>query len=287
MKERILVTGATGNVGSALARLLVDAGRSVVVGVRNLAKARDWFEDRAQVRLLDLTMPETFPDAVAGVDRAFLMAPPGDLSAPERIAGVLDALKRAGANHAVVMTAAGVEHAPDTMPLRRLETYALASGLDATILRPNWFMQNFATGPLGDSIRGQAAMFVPAGEGRSAFIDARDIAAVASLALTSESHRKRALPLTGSEALSYGEVAEVLTQATGRSIRYVPISDEDTRASMLGMGVPAEVVEYFLALYGRVRAGDAAAVSSCVLEITGRPPRTFQSFAHEFAPAWT
>jgi uncharacterized protein YbjT (DUF2867 family) len=282
MSNSILVTGATGNVGGALAQRLAEEGRNVVVGVRNPAKAAERFGASVQVRPLDYDRPETFRGAVLGVERAFLVLPSGDGNAYEHVAPFLDAAISGGAKHVVLMTAIGVDQAPDTMPHRRLELHLLGAGVAYTILRPNWFMQNFTSGFLNAGIRGNAAIHLPAGEARTAFIDARDIAAVAAACLTGTTHFNCEYPLTGPDSLTYGEAASILSEAAGKSIRYHPITDEQALEGMLGLGMPREVAGFMVGLFTSVRNGWVAPVHPTVERITGKPARTLRAFATEF-----
>jgi len=193
----------------------------------------------------------------------------------------------AGVRHGVLSTAMGVEMADENQnPLRRAEKLIQASGMAYTILRPNWFMQNFSSGFMLPSIRAAGGIFLPAGDAKTSFIDVRDIAAVAAAVLTEAGHAGKAYALTGSQALSYDEAVTIISRAAGHEIRYVAISDEDMRRSMATAGTPPEQVEMFSGLFNGVRQGWTAPVIPTVAEVLGRPPITLEQFADDHAAAW-
>ena len=163
---------------------------------------------------------------------------------------------------------------------RRGEAALRASGLAWTLLQPTFFMQNFATYS-GETIRREGALYYPAGDGRAAWVDVRDIAAVAAEILARpEAHAGRAYALTGPEALSMAEVAAALSAALGRPVRYVDPSEDGYRAALAANGLPPELAGMFTYLYAVVvKNGWAAGTSPDVATVPGRPPTDFDSFA--------
>lgn len=286
MDGRILVLGATGAVGRGVAEGLAARGEAVRAASRDPAAARagtplpvEWVE-------LDLERPDTFGAALEGVDRVFLIARPGD-EHPERAAGPLvEAMRRAGTRHVVNLTALGVETRND-IHLRKVELLLEGSGLEYTHLRPNFFMQVFATEPLLPAIRATGAIRLPAGEARVSYIDARDIAAVAVAALAEPGHAGKAYTLTGPEALDHAEVAALLSEAAGTRVRYEPATEEEARAALAGAGFPARRVERLIGFYRLVRAGFCAPVSGDVERVLGRPATPLARFAQEHSACWT
>jgi uncharacterized protein YbjT (DUF2867 family) len=132
------------------------------------------------------------------------------------------------------------------------------SDVPFTLLRPNGFMQNFVTHMTG-SIRAQGAFYLPGGDAKISHVDVRDIAKVAARALTSREHDGKAYALSGPEALTYGEAADVLSRVLGKTVRYVPVSDENARNSMIGSGMPAFYADYLVDLNRFYRTGAGAA----------------------------
>jgi uncharacterized protein YbjT (DUF2867 family) len=129
----------------------------------------------------------------------------------------------------------------------------------------------------------QGAFYCPAGEGKMGMVDARDIAAVAVMALTEPGHMAKKYIVTGPEAISYTQIAEKLAAAIGKAVRYANVMPDDARKNLLGAGMPAWMVDALLELYAIVRAGHGAVVTKVVEQVTGKKPRDFDGFACEHA----
>ena len=218
MANSVLVIGSGGNVGREVVEQLARAGAAVRAAGREPSRLR--VPAGVTTVKFDYTEADTFRAALEGADRVFVMAPPGHAQ-PHKV--MLPFLEIAARNDRqfVLMTASGVEH-DDRIPLRQVELYLQRCGKRTVFLRPTWFMDNFHTNWL-PSIRSTGAIRVPAAHARTAFIDARDIAACAAAALQSDRFDGGAFTLTGPESLTYGEAAWVLSQAAGREIRYEPV----------------------------------------------------------------
>jgi uncharacterized protein YbjT (DUF2867 family) len=180
----------------------------------------------------------------------------------------------------VLQTAIGVD-ADDNIPLRQVELLLQGSGVPFVILRPNWFADNFATYWGHDVANG--TIEVPAGEGSTSFIDARDIAESAAGALTSNAFDGQAFNLTGPEALSYSEAAVILSKAYGKTIGYRSISD-DAFITKLTPVVGEGYAQLLSAIFHPVREGWTAAVTDSVERLSGHAPRSLEQWARENAP---
>lgn len=274
----ILITGATGNIGSALVTQL----QAQQVPFRALAHTPASYERlRAQqVDAVLLTEPQgaEVETAFAGVDRVFLLTPSsGDQAEIER--GFVDAAQHAGVQHIVKLSVLGAD-APDVSLVqahREGEHYIRQSGIDYTFLRPNAFMQNVGTADAA-MIKQQSAIFNAAGNGRISFIDSRDIAAVAAAVLTNTGHSGQTYELTGPRALSYSEVAQQLTTLLDRPIRYVPLDDAAFYDALVSAGLPSWYAEGLGDLYRFYRAGNGTIVTDAVERTTGRAARTFATY---------
>jgi uncharacterized protein YbjT (DUF2867 family) len=290
----VLVTGATGNVGRAVVGALLDAG----VAVRALAKVPD--AARAQLgpslQLLrivpfDFETPETYAAAFAGTTALFLMRPPaiGDASVITR---ALDAAYQSGVRRVVFLSVQGAEQNP-LVPHHAIEKHlkALAKAhptFHYTFLRAAFFMQNLSTTHAAD-IRELNEILVPAGNGRTAFVDARDVGAAAAQVLTESDaapSADRAYELTGREALTYDEVAEILSRACGRVIRYKHPGLLRFYRAMRRRGYARGFVTVMMALYSTARLGLAAHLSADLETLLGRPPRTLVQFVGETVAAF-
>ncbi len=283
----ITITGSTGTIGSELVRLLSDAGAPTRAVLRDLRKARQlpgivWAQaDLADTRLLE--------PVLAGTNRLFLLTG-NDEGFAELQTGVIRAAAALGVDHVVKLSALGAsdhsnsaiarEHWEAEEALRRTE-------LSWTILRPHAFMQNWL-GDVAETARADGVIYAPIGEGRVPFIDTRDIAEVAArVLLEPDAHAGRKYTLTGGEAVGYDDVAAALSAATGRPISYQPISLDDARERLEARGMSPFLVDATLAIAAYQRAGGPTAmVSDDVERILGRPPRTIQDFARDYADAF-
>lgn len=282
--ETILVTGATGTVGTALVRELNRRGAAVRGASRDPARAPQGAGDVAWVAF-DFSAPGTFQAALEGVDRVFLIARPGDDEPARTARPFVGAMAEAGVRRVVTLTAMGAERRDD-VSLGHLERLVEEAGFAWTHLRPNWFMQVVAVPPLVHAIAATGRIEVPAGDARISWIDARDVAAVAAVALTEAGHERRAYLLTGGEALHHRDVAEALSAASGREIVYRALDEAEGREAVLAAGLGPRRADRLTAFYRLVRAGACAPISTHVAEVLGRSPTTFESFAEEHRSHW-
>lgn len=271
-----LVIGATGTVGSELARLLETAGHTV-----RRATSRNAGPGRVH---LDLTTGAGLSEALAGADGAFLLSPPGHTNQDVLLGTVIEAAKAHGVGKLVLMTAMGADADP-TSPMRRLELQLEASGLTWNVIRPNWFMQNFHTFWL-HGIRTQGAIQLPTGTAKGSFIDARDIAAVAAALLTGNRFANRAFDLTGEEALDHAQVAALLSAELGRPLRYDDITPEVMRPGLLAAGLPEAYADFLLLILHYFKLGAAERITTAVQDITGHAPRRFAQYARDYREAY-
>lgn len=158
------------------------------------------------------------------------------------------------------------------------------SGLEWTISRPGWFAQNFSEGFFADGIRA-GELRLPAGDGAAGFVDAEDIAAVVVAALTDDRHAGRIYELSGPRAVTLAEAVATISEATGRDIRYVPLSVEEYVVELVRQGVPPADARAFADVVEPLGKGTDAYVSDGVQRALGRPPRTFAEFARSTAAA--
>jgi uncharacterized protein YbjT (DUF2867 family) len=282
----IFVTGASGTVGREVVAQLLAQGVPVRALTRDPARAK--IDQRAAVITGDTTQPETFAHRLKGSDALFSVVFGPRMAAEE--AELARVARDAGVKHIVKLSAlgAGGESGPRVGIAgwhEAAEKALAASGVPYTFVQATAFMSNlfFQREPI---VR-MGKLFSNYGDGKLAFIHPRDIASVAVKALTSpDHHRNKAYPVTGSEALSMHEVAQLLSDALGRKIDYVPVTDEATADSFRQHGMPAEVIEALLPFGKIVREGRAAAVSSAVRDVTGRAPLTYAEWLKEYSGAF-
>ena len=292
--DRILITTPTGNVGLATLRQLAKhpnrPNLTLVAGVLP-GNALPELTALTDVRIpLDFARPETFGAALAGVSRVLLVRPPALADVNRYFLPFVQAMQRAGVGQVVFLSLQGVENNPVT-PHHKIEKLIREAGgptlrLGYTLLRPSFFMQNLSTTHRAE-IRDHSEIFVPAGQGRTSFVDVRDLAEVAAQALASGQHLNAAVELTGSQALTYTEVAAILTDVLGRTITYRnPSVLRFVWQKVVVEKQPFGFVLVMVALYTVAKLGKAAGLTDTLAGLLGRPPTTFRQFANDAKAVW-
>jgi uncharacterized protein YbjT (DUF2867 family) len=279
----ILVTGATGTVGSEVVRQLVAVGQRPRAFVRDPDRAHRRLGEQAEHVAGDLDRPETLEAGLAGVDRVFLITAQSTRQLDWEGA-VIGAAVRAGVRHVVkVSVFCADEHSPLQIARQhwQAEQALERSGLAYTIVRPVFFMQNLL-GMVRDG-----AIYTAARDGRVAMVDARDVAAVVVAALTSRGHEGRIYTLTGPEALSFDDVAETLSGQTGGQIRHVRVPPDAVGHALQRAGVESWFAEDMAKLHGMLAGGYEDVVTEDARTITGSRPRTLSRFARDHSAALT
>jgi uncharacterized protein YbjT (DUF2867 family) len=283
----ILVTGATGKVGRRLIPLLARRGVTVRTATRTPIAAHPGIDP---IRF-DWTVESTYEGARKGVDAMYLVAGPSPEPAhADYVRVLLDGATEAGVERVVLLSVYGVDQAPPDNPLRRIELAVEASGVPHTILRPGAFMQNFSEQHFigaAASIRERDEIAMPGGDGVVTWVSTEDIAAVAASALTEDGHQGKGYALMGPEPLTVTEIAEHISWAAGRRIRYVETDHTPIRDALLAAGVPPETAEHNSQLAAfAFSSGVFGVLNDDILNVTGRPPLSFGEFAVGAAAAW-
>ncbi len=292
MADTILVTGATGNVGSEVVRQLSQATsdaniKAAVHSVENAKKVQQ--HDRVETVQIDYDKQEGIQAAFNNANKLFLLTHPSPKTV-EHESNLISQAKKSGIRHIVKQSVMGADLklGVEIMRLhRQTEKLIEESGIPYTFLRPNEFMQGFINYQ-GPTIKNNNAFYIPAADAKVSFVDARDIAAVAVKALMDgDRHYNKTYTVTGQEALSYYQAAEILSNATGKKIDYVNVSDEDARGAMKEAGLNDWLINTISGLYDLYRKGYASEISSGVEEATGKKPTTFAQFAKDYAKAFS
>ena len=231
---------------------------------------------------LDYDDPDTFAPALRDVERMFVLHPPGVSLA--KLTAFLDAARSAGVRRAVLQSVRGAEKSR-VLPHRHAEAAVRERFAEWTMLRPADYMQNLAD-VHRDAIRaGEIA--VPAGGGRSPFIDVLDVGAVGALALLEDDHAGKGYALTGPEALTFAEVAAILSDVLDRPVRFrspsIPRFVWEQRRRY-GRSLPMALV--MSALYTTQRLGRAGGTTNEVERLLGRPATPMRTFAERERAAW-
>ena len=281
----ILVTTA-GKVGAETARLLRQLDVPVRVLVRDPAKTapRELARAGAQIVAGDLGVPASIDDAMRGVSAVMLVSP----AIPAQELNVVASAAKAGVAHVVKATS---KASPDSPIARRrgqseIEAGLAASGLPHTLLRSNAYMQNVLA--LAPAIAATSSFGSAAGKGRAGLVDARDVAAVAAqIAASPAAHAGKTYWLTGPDLVSNYDVAAVLSRLLGRTITYRELSFADNKNAMIRAGVPEQIAEMNAQAFVLTADGDAEWVTDDVPSILGRPARSFEQFAADYAAAFS
>ena len=282
----VLVTGATGTVGSSVVRAVQERGMPVRAFVRDGRRAASALGSDVDIAVGDLADAGSVATAMKGVDRLFLACANHPRQFEYEV-NAIDAAGAAGVERVVKLSAVGAETGSplefwDTQG--RIEQYLSRSGIPAVVVRPTTYM----TGVLAaaGAVAQLGKLFVPAGQAPIAMIHPRDVADVAALTVASASGEGRILTLTGPEALTYGEIADHLSAVLGRLVEYVDVPDDLARSNLLAAGLPDWLVTNLVTLFGLIREGAMSGTTDTVRAVTGRPPRAFLEFATEYAAAF-
>jgi uncharacterized protein YbjT (DUF2867 family) len=292
MSPNILITGATGNVGQEIIHLLSIQKHNVFAAVRNPIKAQRILGKEACCVLFDFINHDTFVNAFNGIDKLFLVRPPA-ITKIKKIIPALDAAKAAGVKQIVFLSIIGANH-NRIVPHYAIERAIEQLDIPAVFLRASFFMQNLNTTHCND-IRLRDRLFMPAGNGKTSFIDVRDIAAVAVKVLTEpandghsqkELRSNRAYELTGGKALDYQEVAEIFTTVLKRLILYTKPSLLSFIWQMSRQGFALPFVLVMAGIYTTTRFGLADTVTSDVQKLLDRPPLSMQNYVEDYQYFW-
>ena len=283
MSQSILITGATGTIGSHLLAALQAQGLDVAVMTSRPGHTVPGFRTLHG----DFSNPESLVAAFQGFDTVFLLQP----LVPDMVAFGLNAVaaaKAAGVKRIVRSSGAGADAAsPFSLAQAHgvIDDAVRTSGLAWTLLRPTSFMQNHITYNTAAIMGG--ALYAPHGEGAIALIDARDIADVAAQVLANPAaHLGQTYDLTGAQSFTDAEQMAIISEAIGRPVAYVDVPEAAASEAMTGMGLPALLVDWFMSLNAVIKAGYAAGLSPDVQRLLGRAPRTFAAFVQEYKARW-
>ncbi|WP_150239753.1 SDR family oxidoreductase [Nocardiopsis quinghaiensis] len=266
-EQSVLVLGATGTTGRRVAALLNRRGHPVRAASRRGRVPFDWSD------------PATWEGALDGAGAVYLMAPDG---VPVDPAFVRLAVEQ-GVRRLVLLSSRAVEEMGDER-LLAAERTVLESGADWTVLRCDWFDQNFDEGFFNESVRA-GRITLPLGGARQAFVDAGDIAAVAAEALTGQGHAGRVYEVTGPRALSFGEAAELIGRAAGYPVAYRG-EPEDFVREQVAAGLSEEEARGAASAFAALTELGDGVPSGDVRSVTGREPKDFADYVVDAAPAW-
>ncbi len=277
----ILVTGASGNIGTALVSQLRAAGTPYSV-LRSQGAAD------ASTRVASYGDVDALTRALEGVDTLFLLLPLVE-NKRQLAKNAATAAKRAGVKHIVRSSGAGADSA-SSFALPRLQGQVdeilAASGIATTFIRPAGFMQKYATFMTGQVKQG--TVYAAHGDAAQSLVDVRDIAAAAAAVLHNPAaHAGKAYTLTGGESLTTEQFVYEISQAIGKPVTYQSVSFAQAADAMVGIGFPGWLVELMDSLNRIVAAGYASSISPDTAQLIGHAPITAKAFARDHAALWT
>lgn len=276
----VLVTGILGKTGREVANAL---RHQLGVVVRGTSRNPDRDRPGSPLVYMDWDAPETWAPALSGVEAIYLLRP--GLSSPGAIEAFLASATEA--RRVVLLSEIDAGNRAEDTWEQEAEAAVQSSNLDWTILRPNWFMQNFTDpGFYLEAIRDTGDLELPAGGGATSLVDTRDIGEVAATCLLDAIHAGRIYDLTGPQSFTWSEIARALAHSAGHDVRLVDPPLDDYLAKSAARGVSPASLEYYRRVYSAVQQGRTAPISPDVEVVTGHPPRTFAGFLVEHAPRW-
>ncbi|MCG6140462.1 NAD(P)H-binding protein [Leptospira mtsangambouensis] len=280
---KIFVYGGSGLVGGHLVTELQKQGHEVWAGSRkpesqkNSANLHWVFADSS-----NLTKGL---EVLEQVDAAYFLSPPGQTNQYEILSPWIEKAKQVRLKKLVLMTAMGVDHTPPEAPFRKTEILLEGAGIPWNIIRPNWFMQNFHTFWIA-GIKQDQKIYFPGGNAKTSFIDARDIASVAAVLLTTTKYDNQAFTLTGPESIDHNEVAKHLTNVSGKNIEYVDVDPKVFESSLVSAGLSKDYAAFLVMIAGALKEGFSAPILETVKTLTGKNPISFAEYAKDFASSW-
>ncbi|MBV1868196.1 MAG: SDR family oxidoreductase [Marinosulfonomonas sp.] len=281
----IVIFGATGTIATPLIEALQAKGEEIRAVTSNPANTEGLRAKGCDVAIADFTDPASLVQACNGADKAFLVTP-ADVDMRQWKANAIEAAKKAGVRHVVMSTGLGASPKAGLV-LGQWHSHSQellkASGMEWTLVQPTYFMQNLLW--QAENIAANNVYMDDLG-GAVSWVDARDIADVAALALTGEGQNEKAYGLTGPEGLSGEQIAALLSEVTGRKIAVQAVTPEQSRAGMAAAGMAPVVVDAMLELTALAPKGYLGAVDPTIENVLGRPARSFEQFIRDHATAF-
>ncbi len=286
--EKILITGATGNVGLATLRLMLernDPGTEIVAAVRDIEQAKKIKGiEGAHFVKFEFDEQSTYDTALEGITKIVLIRPNQVADVSRYIFPFIDRANSQGVKQFVFVSIVGAER-NRIFANHKVETHLKKLGVPFTILRPTLYMQNLSTLHRHD-IKEHDRIYIPAGAGLVNYTDVRDVAEVIAEVLNTPGHDKKEYEITGPEAMDFYQIAELFSHELGREIRYArPLTIQFVRQKLIDKKQLPFVVTLSL-LYGAARNGKMAHVSTVFHEVTGKEPRRLVDFIHEHRGCW-
>lgn len=286
--ERILITGATGNVGFATLKTLLDLqdpNFELIAAVRDVERAKaELSAVNCQFVSFEYDEPSSYANALAGVTKILLIRPIQVSDVSKHIFPFLDKAKEVGVKHIVFLSVIGADK-NRLFPHHRIEKKIAQLDVDYTNVRACFFMQNLASIHRQEILE-HDQIYIPAGIGKVNYVDVRDVADIMSHLLLNAGHERKTYQVTGGEVFDYPEIADIFSQELGRTIRYARPSTLQFIRQKLREKKPLAFVKVMSKLYKAARSSKMEVISADLEAILGKPPRKLVDFVHDYRKSW-
>lgn len=272
---RVLITGGKGKTGRRVASRLIASSIDVTIGTRTPDGHRD--------RRFDWADPSS-ASAFDGCDAVYLVAPTDRADHLAVMQPLLEEAMGRGVRRFVLLSSSLLE--PGGPMMGEVHAWLAQSAPEWAVLRPSWFMQNFSEGPHATTIREERIIYSATGAGRVGFIDAEDIAATAAACLTAKTPLNSDVVLTGPQALSYDDIAAIITAALGRPVRHVSLDPAALTARFVSQGMPPDYANTLAGMDVDIATGAEDYATLGVAQVTGQRPTSFLAFANRVLERW-
>lgn len=286
---KVLITGATGNVGTEVIKSLqnIDHQLDIYAGVRNsnedILKLSNY---KVNFSLFDFTNVETYKTALDGCEILFLLRPPQISEVEKYFKPIIDTCKENGIKHIVFLSVQGVEKSK-IIPHHKIEKLIVDSKIPYTFLRPAYFMQNFTT-TLHSDLVNKKRIYLPAGNAKFTLVDVRDIGVVSATILTNIwEHINKSYELTCKEKLTFSEMAKTLSDILGTDIQYISPNLLSFFLTKRKEKAPTMFILVMIMLHYFPRFQKEPETTNWLEKITNRQPTTFEQFINDNKKALT
>jgi len=274
---KALVLGASGILGKKIVDALAEE-IEVIAGYRDLSKAIE--KSNVSNIYFDYTNEESTSLAIENIDRVVIIAPSLDFNSYEKISPFIEKLKIKQIKKVVLVSALGM-NLNDEAPLRKAELDLIKYDFDYTILRPNFFMENYSEGGFS-SFKATGELALCTGNGKTSFISAIDIAKVVTKVILNEKYNKKEFNITGNKAISIEESINIINKKLNTNYTYTNIEAYTLEKNLLSVGMPKSNVEFLIMLLNFIKYGYMATITNDVKEILGEEPMSFEEFTSKY-----
>lgn len=275
----IFLTGASGTFGHHVASELIKQNMPFRAAAQSVEAIYEKLGNQVEAVAFDWNQPQTIPQLLKGIQVVYLISPPFTYDFHRQAAPLLEEAKRQGVQHIVLTTGLFTEGRPDNL-FYKTEELVKQSGIDYTLIRPDFLFQNFINYDL-QAVQG-GALYLPSGDGKAAYVDVRDVAALSAQVLAQpQEHAGKSYAATGPQALSHREMAAVFTTILGRTVQHIDPSIAEYTQTLRGYGVPDLVSGFMAMLYTTMKDGEWSKLSHDVETVTGQPARSLAEFVEE------